>query len=227
MMFAPELENASLAERDHMVREWLMEPHRYFKAFSPVARGFQNRHRSARFRTMTLVGVADDFLKLRPRIVHLMERTTDVNSWEDVFCAIVRAVVVRCPDELRELDVGGYLSWMTKTDEAEDIVAAFGRGAVRLDFTSLEEAFAAVQWLVLMVGVKLNEVVVQVDPYEDNAAWRARSAEINAKREDEVRILREIDEARRQYKLRQEAGEEAEADEDGSQPSNPRPTGWL
>ncbi len=180
-----------LAARDRAVREWVADPHRFFKAFGATARAFQRRHPSPRCRVMTFVGVADDFLKLRPRVVQLLDRTTEVRSWEEVFGAMVRAVVARFPDELRELDVTGYLSWMTKRDEQEDIVAAFSHGAVTLDFTSLEEAFAALQWLVLMMGVKLSDVVVQVDPYEDDAAWRARQADLRAKRAAEQQEARE------------------------------------
>ena len=185
-----------LAVRDRAVREWVAEPHRFFKAFGATARAFQRRHPSPRCRVMTFVGVADDFLKLRPRRVQLLDRTTEVRSWEEVFGAMVRAVVARFPDELRELDVTGYLSWMTKRDEQEDIVAAFSHGAVTLDFTSLEEAFAALQWLVLMMGVKLSDVVVQVDPYEDDAAWRARQADLRAKRAAEQQEARERHAAR-------------------------------
>lgn len=37
------------------------------------------------------------------------------------------------------------------------------------------------QWLFLMCGIRLNEVVVQVDPYTDEA-WRVRAQEIRARR---------------------------------------------
>ena len=77
-------------------------------------------------------------------------------------------------------------------------MSAFSAGSVTLKLDSLEEAFAAMQWIALMAGVKLNEVVVQVDPFTD-AAWRVRAAELQAKRDEQSRVLREIDLARRQY----------------------------
>lgn len=187
-----------LAARDRAARTWLADPHRYFKAFSRTARRFQHMHPSPRYRVMTLVGTAADFLPRRPLRVHLLGRTTAVSSWPEVLAAVVREVVVARPDLVRELDARGLLPWMAKADPADDIVAAFSAGAVTLKLDSLEEAFAAAQWIALMADVKLNEVVVQVDPFTD-VDWRARAAELRAKRDEQDRILREIDLARRQY----------------------------
>lgn len=187
-----------LAARDRAVREWLADPHRYFKAFSRTARRFQHVHPSPRYRVMTLVGTAADFLSRRPLRVHLLGRTTTVSSWPEVLAAVVREVVVAQPKLVRDLDACGLLPWMAKTNPADDIVSAFSAGAVTLKLDSLEAAFAATQWIALMADVKLNEVVVQVDPFTD-AAWRVRAAELQAKRDEQVRILREIDLARRQY----------------------------
>ena len=44
------------------------------------------------------------------------------------------------------------------------------------------------QWLFLMCGIRLNEVVVQVDPYT-NEAWRVRKAEIDRKRAEEKAFM--------------------------------------
>ena len=44
------------------------------------------------------------------------------------------------------------------------------------------------QWLFLMCGIRLNEVVVQVDPYT-NEAWRVRKAEIDRKRAAEKAFM--------------------------------------
>ena len=55
-----------LAEKDRTAREWCADPHRYFKAFSRTARRFQQSHPSPRYRVMTLVGGAQDFLPRRP-----------------------------------------------------------------------------------------------------------------------------------------------------------------
>ena len=40
------------------------------------------------------------------------------------------------------------------------------------------------QWLFLMCGIRLNEVIVQVDPYTDEE-WRVRKEEIDRKRSEE------------------------------------------
>lgn len=187
-----------LAARDRDVRTWLADPHRYFKAFSRTARRFQHMHPSPRLRVMTLVGAAGDFLPRRPLRVHLLGRTTPVASWPEVLAAVVREVVVARPALVRALDARGMLPWMEKADPAADMVAAFSAGAVTLKLDSLEAAFAATQWIALMADVKLNEVVVQVDPYTDEA-WRARAQALQAKRDEESRILREIDLARQRY----------------------------
>ena len=92
------------------------------------------------------------------------------------------------------------LPWMANLAPAgTGIVEAFRTGQASLNFATLEEGFNSILWLLAMTDVKFNEVLVQVDPYATDADWRARESAIRAKREEENRVLREIDEARRRY----------------------------
>ena len=187
-----------LLARDREARLWLADPHRYFKAFSRTARRFQHTHPSPRYRVMTLVGGPQEFLSRRPLRLHFMDRTTPVDTWADVFAAVVREIAVSRPVLLRALEMRGLIPWLVKENPAADVVDAFNAGAVTLRLATLEEAFQTAQWIALMAGVKLNEVIVQVDPFTDEE-WRVRAAEIQAKRQEENRMLREIDLARRHY----------------------------
>ncbi|MDY5596705.1 MAG: hypothetical protein SPG40_04305, partial [Kiritimatiellia bacterium] len=57
-------------------------------------------------------------------------------------------------------------------------------GRINPQFADWAEVVARVQWLFLMCGIRLNEVIVQVDPYTDEE-WRVRKAEIDRKRSEE------------------------------------------
>jgi len=190
--------STDLLARDREARTWLADPHKYFKAFSRTARRFQHTHPSPRYRVMTLVGGPQEFLQRRPLRVHFLDRTTPVETWADVFATVVREIAVSRPVLLRALEMRGLIPWLVKTDPAADVVDAFNAGEVTLRLATLEEAFQTTQWIALMADVKLNEVVVQVDPFTDEE-WRVREADLLAKRQEENRVLREIDLARRQY----------------------------
>ena len=57
-------------------------------------------------------------------------------------------------------------------------------GSIRSSPTGGGAVVARVQWLFLMCGIRLNEVIVQVDPYTDEE-WRVRKEEIDRKRSEE------------------------------------------
>lgn len=190
--------STDLVALDGQVREWIADPHRYFKAFSRTARRFQHTHPSARLRVMTFVGCPEEFLSRRPLRVHLLEKTTPVHSWEEVLSAVVATVVMARPALVLELSRAGLVPWMVNLEPEVDLLEAFRRGKVNLSLNSLADAFRSAQWLMLMADVKLNEAVVQVDSYTDEE-WKVREAELQGKRAEEKRILQEIDLARKQY----------------------------
>lgn len=188
-----------LNEQNLRAREICADPHHFFKAFSRTARRFQHMNPSPRYRVMTLVGVANDFLPRQPLKLLVNDRLMRVTSWSDVFAYIVREMVSAYPNFICRLSSAGLLPWIENSNPSLDLIASFESGEATLKFTTLEEAFWCVQWLLVMCGVKLNEVVVQVDPFASDEAWHARESEIRAKRAEENRVLREIDEARRKY----------------------------
>ena len=187
-----------LIELDRQAREWIAAPHSFFKAFSRTARRFQHQHPSQRLRTMTFVGTPEEFLSRRPLQFHVWDKTTRVASWEQVLSTVVAAVALAQPRLLQDLDRAGLLPWMAKTDPSLDMLDALRQAQVTLRLDSLAEAFRKTQWLLLMAGVKLNEAVVQVDPFTD-AEWKVREAQLQEKRAEENRVLREIDLARKQW----------------------------
>lgn len=189
---------ADLTARDAEVRQWMADPHRYFKAFSRVARRFQHEHRSARYRVMTFVGTAEDFLPRRPLRVALLGQTLPADSWEAVLADVVSVIASTNGPLIQALSRAGLVPWMANGAPELDLLEAFRQGKVTLQLDSVEAAFRATQWLLLMAGIRLNEAVVQVDPFTDET-WRAREADLRAKRTEEARVLREIDLARKQY----------------------------
>lgn len=190
---------STLADKDRQAREICADPHKYFKAFSRTARRFQHMNPSPRYRVMTLVGTATDFLPRQPLKLLANDRLLRVSNWSDVFALLVRELVTAKPNQIRALASAGMVPWIASANPDADIIEAFENGEATLKFTTLEEAFWCVQWLLVMCDVKLNEVVVQVDPFESDEAWRVREAELRAKRTEENRVLREIDQARQKY----------------------------
>ena len=57
-------------------------------------------------------------------------------------------------------------------------------GELSPGFGSLTEVVLRVQWLFLMCGIRLNEVIVQVDPFTDEE-WQDRRQELRRKRAEQ------------------------------------------
>jgi len=171
------------AEAGYAVRvnEWLGNPHAYFKSFGPEARVFQARNRSERLRTMTLVASAAELAELRPVRMSVDCSDEDVDSWEQVFALSVSRLMAAHPQTFAALQEAGELDWLGcgrgETSAAEVLEA----GRLRPEFVDMPEVVRRVQWLFLMCGIRLNEVIVQVDPYDDDE-WAVRHAEICRRR---------------------------------------------
>lgn len=163
------------------VVEWIANPHAYFVAFGAEARAFQKRHRSERLRTMTLVAEAEKLTAFRPVCLSLDESSERVTSWAEVFSIATSRLVAACPETFAALQEAGELTWLGCVPGGATADELLAVGSLRSEFSSLEEVVARVQWLFLMCGVKLNEVIVQVDPYTDDE-WKSRKAEIDSRR---------------------------------------------
>ncbi len=166
------------------VAEWLANPNAFFRAFGPEARAFQAHNRSERLRTMTLVAPAEKLLAFRPVKVGLDGVSERVASWESLFALVSARLIAANPRVFAALQAAGELDWLGCPADGVPVADALADGSLKPSFASLAEVVARVQWLFLMCGVRLNEVVVQVDPYTDEA-WKARHAEILRKRADE------------------------------------------
>ena len=68
--------------------------------------------------------------------------------------------------------------------DGDAVSAMLEAGRINPQFADWTEVVARVQWLFLMCGIRLNDVIVQVDPYTDEE-WRARKEEIDRKRSEE------------------------------------------
>ena len=170
------------------VGEWIANPHAYFKAFGPEARAFQKKHRSERLRTMTLVMSAAELAGFRPVCVSLDGRDIRVASWSDVFSAAVSRLVPAHPEAFAALQSAGELVWLGCGATDAPVAAQLEAGRLNPQFVDWPEVVARVQWLFLMCGIRLNEVIVRVDPYTDEE-WRERKAEIDRKRTEEKAFM--------------------------------------
>ena len=167
-----------------LVAECLANPHAYFKAFGPEAREFQERNRSERLRTMTLVASADELVRMRPVRMSVDRSVVGVDSWESVFSMTLSRLIPAHPATFAALQADGELAWLGCAPEGIPIVEVLEAGELSPGFGSLTEVVLRVQWLFLMCGIRLNEVIVQVDPFTDEE-WRDRSQELRRKRAEQ------------------------------------------
>ena len=164
------------------VGEWIANPHAAFRAFGPEAREFQRKHRSERLRTMTLVKPPAELAVLRPVCVSLDGHDVRVKSWADVFSNVVQRLLAVHAETFAALQSSGELEWLGCRPSDAPIAARAEQ--LNPQFADWAEVVARVQWLFLMCGIRLNEVIVQVDPYTDEE-WRVRKDEIDRKRSEE------------------------------------------
>ena len=166
------------------VGEWIANPHAYFKSFGPEARMFQKKHPSERLRTMTLVAPAAELAALRPVCLSLDGREVVAKSWSEAFSCAVSRLVAANPATFDALQAAGQLEWLGCSATGEAVTAMMEAGRINPQFANWAEVVARVQWLFLMCGIRLNEVIVQVNPYTDEE-WRVRKEEIDSKRSEE------------------------------------------
>ena len=213
------------------VEGWLANPHAFFKSFGEAARSFQQGHRSERLRTMTFVASAADLLPMRPVRLWLGGAVKTVKGWDGVFSAVVGELVPGCPATFDALQRSGLLAWMGCEAGGVPIATLLSAGALKPSFDSWEEVVRRIQWLLLMCGIKLNDAVVQVDPYTD-AQWSEREAEIHRKRSEEKVFMAgrraaqkawaaEHPEEAAEFAARQKAAREADAPQP-RRPQGPR-----
>lgn len=163
------------------VVEWIANPHAYFKSFGPEAREFQRRHRSERLRTMTLVAPAAELSVKRPVRLSVDRSAVSVGSWEEVFSQSLSRLAVANAPTFEALQAAGELGWLGCPADGEPFGEVLASGGLQPEFANLDEVICRVQWLFLMCGIRLNEVIVQVDPYTDEE-WTVRHEEILSRR---------------------------------------------
>jgi len=164
-----------------LVSVWLADPHAFFRSFGPEARTFQARNRSERLRVMTLVAPAEELAGLRPVCVSLDDERVESSSWEGVFSVVAARLLTARPQTFAALQAAGELGWLGCPCGGAQAADLLETGLLKPVFSSLAEVVGRVQWLFLMCGIRLNEVVVQVDPYTD-AEWSVRREELRRKR---------------------------------------------
>ena len=171
------------------VLEWLANPHAAFRAFGPEAREFQRTHRSERLRTMTLVAPAEELSRLRPVCVCLDGLEEKVTSWQEVFSVVTARLVAAHPQTFAALQQADELAWLGCPADGQPVADVLAAGALCPAFSTWDEVVARIQWLFLMCGIRLNEALVQVDPYTDEQ-WKVRREEIRRKRADEQAFMK-------------------------------------
>ena len=133
---------------------------------------------------MTLVAPSSELSGLRPVCVSLDGRDVRVKSWSDIFSCVVARLVAAHPATFSALQDAGELTWLGCAADGEPIANIIEAGQLKPTFGDWAEVVARVQWLFLMCGIRLNEVIIQVDPYTDEE-WRVRKEEIDRKRSKE------------------------------------------
>ena len=171
------------------VAAWLANPHAFFKSFGPEAREFQRVHRSERLRTMTFVAPAAELAQLRPVCVSLDRSEERVNSWQEVFSLVTSRLVAAHSQTFAALQQAGELEWLGCPATGAPVADVLEAGGLRPSFGGWDEVVGRVQWLFLMCGVRLNEAIVQVDPYTDEQ-WAVRREELRRKRADEQAFMK-------------------------------------
>jgi len=166
------------------VAEWLAEPHAYFCAFGPEAKAFQATHRSPRLRTMTLVAPAGQLAELRPVGLCLDGLRERLDSWETAFATAAARLIAAHPLTFAALQSANELVWLGCPNGGAPVAEYLAEGKLRPVFAGLDDVVRRIQWLFLMCGIRLNEVIVQVDPYTDEA-WKVRREELARKKEEE------------------------------------------
>ena len=166
------------------VAEWLANPHAYFRAFGREAREFQRAHRSERLRTMTLVAPAEELAALRPVCICVDSAEERVDSWTGVFATVAARLIVAHPAAFVALQEAGELAWMGCPPGGAPVAEVLESGDLRPEFGSVGEVVLRVQWMFIVCGIRLNEAIVQVDPYTDEQ-WAVRREELRQKRAEE------------------------------------------
>jgi len=172
-----------------LVAAWLAEPHAAFRAFGPEARNFQAQNRSERLRVMTLVAPAEELAALRPVCVSLDGVREDADSWEVLFSVVAKRLLTARPQTFAALQTAGELGWLGCPFGGAPVADLFASGLLKPTFASLADVVSRVQWLFLMCGIRLNEVVVQVDPHTDET-WAVRREELRRKRAEEQAFMK-------------------------------------
>jgi len=170
------------------VGEWLANPHAFFKAFGPEARAFQARHRSERLRTMTLVAPAEELAELRPVCLSVDDAAVPATSWEEVFALTTARLLAANPLTFAAMQRDGLLEWLGCPADGAAVAAKLAANTLDPTFGSMAEVVLRVQWLVLMCGIRLNEVIVQADPYTDEQ-WAVRKAALDRRRAEDKAFM--------------------------------------
>jgi len=177
------------ADYAEQVAAWLADPHAYFKSFGPEARAFQARNRSDRLRVMTLVAPAEELVGFRPVCISLDGVREEVASWEMAFAVVSARLLAARPQTFAALQAAGELAWLGCPFGGAPVADLLAAGLLKPEFGSLPEVVVRIQWLFLMCGIRLNEVVVQVDPYTDET-WAVRREELRRKRAEQQAFMK-------------------------------------
>jgi len=164
-----------------LVASCLADPHAYFRSFGAEARAFQERNRSERLRTMTLVAPAEELASLTPVRLSLDGACEEVASWKMAFSVVASRLLAARPQTFSALQAADELRWLGCPCGGASVAEIFEAGLIKPEFASLAEVVMRIQWLFLMCGIRLNEVVVQIDPYTDES-WAVRREELCRKR---------------------------------------------
>lgn len=99
-----------------------------------------------------------------------------VCSWPDALAQLMSHAAHDRAEDVNILAVGGLLAWAPTTSQNMDAVEAWKKGLVNIEFHSMEDVCARIQWLFLMLGISLADVGVCYEELDDKryAEYRKR-----------------------------------------------------
>jgi len=138
---------------------------------------------------MTLVAPAEVLSGFKPVCVSLDGACEEASSWEEVFSVATSRLLAARPQTFAALQTAGELVWLGCPCGGAPVSDMLAAGLLKPSFAALSDVVGRVQWLFLMCGIRLNEVVVQVDPYTDES-WAVRREELRRKRAEEQAFMK-------------------------------------
>ena len=83
------------------------------------------------------------------------------DGWVGIFSSLLAYLAVHRADTLTKLDVAGLMNWLAKANDKASLPESIMAIGVSAEFGCLSDLCARMQWLLMMTGFNLNDVVIR------------------------------------------------------------------